>query len=83
MTDKLRDDLFILASERHADTYLELADVVDGNAYYWSSVDPERFPGYREKLDEMSDAVIVMISCLVGGLVLWVMVRKKSDYCPP
>jgi len=50
-------DLLILASERHPDSYLELADVVDGNAYYWSSVDPDRFPGYQEKLDEMSENI--------------------------
>ncbi len=57
VTQMHRDRLLILASERHADTYRELADVVDGNAYYWSSVDPEKFPDYQEKLDQMSETV--------------------------
>jgi len=30
---------------------------VDGNAYYWSSVDPTTFPGYVEKLSAMSAAI--------------------------
>lgn len=57
VAEQHRDRLLILASERQADTYLELADAVDGNAYYWSSVDPDRFPDYQGKLDEMSQAV--------------------------
>ena len=31
--------------------------IVDGNAYYWSSVNPDTFPGYPEKLIEMGEAV--------------------------
>ncbi len=57
VTERHRKDLFILASERHTETYLSLAGLVDGNAYYWSSVDPGRTPGYQEKLDEMGRAV--------------------------
>lgn len=57
VTKQHRDHLLILASERQIDTYSELAEAVDGNAYYWSSVDPERFPGYQEKLDQMGEAV--------------------------
>jgi hypothetical protein len=30
---------------------------VDGDAYYWSSVNPSTFPGYREKLGAMGKAV--------------------------
>jgi hypothetical protein len=30
---------------------------VDGNAYYWSSVNPATFPGYQAKLDAMAAAV--------------------------
>jgi hypothetical protein len=52
-----RDRLLILASERNVEPYEKLARYVDGNAYYWSSVDPDRFPGYQEKLDAMSAAV--------------------------
>jgi hypothetical protein len=51
------DRLLILASERNLAAYQHLADYVSGDAYYWSSVDPETFPRYEEKLAEMSDAV--------------------------
>jgi hypothetical protein len=50
-------DLLILASERNADGYRRVAPYVDGNAYYWSSVNPETFPGYDAKLAEMGAAV--------------------------
>ncbi|HEX2994708.1 MAG TPA: endo-1,3-alpha-glucanase family glycosylhydrolase [Anaerolineales bacterium] len=52
-----RDHLLILASERNLKGYSRLADLVDGNAYYWSSVNPDTFPGYPEKLQSMSKAV--------------------------
>ena len=29
--------------------YERLADAVDGDAYYWSSVNPDTFPGYRRE----------------------------------
>ncbi|GMR11562.1 MAG: hypothetical protein BMS9Abin28_2397 [Anaerolineae bacterium] len=63
VVDPLRGRLQILASERQLEDYEAIADVVDGNAYYWSSVDPARFPGYQDKLDGMGDAVHVR-----GGL---------------
>jgi hypothetical protein len=50
-------DLLILASERNVDGYRHVAEYVDGNAYYWSSVNPETFPGYDAKLAEMGRAV--------------------------
>jgi hypothetical protein len=52
-----RDQLYILASERNVDDYLDLADLVDGNAYYWSSVDPYRNTNYQARLDEMGRVV--------------------------
>jgi Glycosyl hydrolase family 99 len=51
-----REHILILASERNVDGYRRLADLVDGDAYYWSSVNPETFPGYPEKLNAMSEA---------------------------
>jgi hypothetical protein len=30
---------------------------VDGNAYYWSSVNPDTFSGYADKLTAMGDAI--------------------------
>ncbi len=52
-----REHLLILASERNVDGYSRLADLVDGNAYYWSSVNPDTFPAYPEKLAAMGEAI--------------------------
>jgi hypothetical protein len=52
-----REHILILASERNVDGYMRLAELVDGNAYYWSSVNPDTFPGYPEKLTAMSEAI--------------------------
>jgi hypothetical protein len=52
-----REHILILASERNVDGYMRLADLVDGDAYYWSSVNPDTFPGYLEKLTAMSEAI--------------------------
>lgn len=52
-----REHILILASERNVDGYARLADLVDGDAYYWSSVNPDTFPGYVEKLTAMSEAI--------------------------
>ena len=52
-----REHILILASERNVDGYMRLADLVDGDAYYWSSVNPDTFPGYPEKLNAMSEAI--------------------------
>ena len=57
VTRARRDQLLILASEKDVAGYERLADLVDGDAYYWSSVNPDTFPGYTEKLKSMSDAV--------------------------
>jgi len=47
----------LLATERNAEGVRRLAGLVDGNAYYWSSVNPDTFPGYEEKLLGMRDAI--------------------------
>lgn len=52
-----REHILILASERNVDGYTRLADLVDGDAYYWSSVNPDTFPGYPAKLTAMSEAI--------------------------
>jgi Glycosyl hydrolase family 99 len=57
VTAPLGSDLLVLASERNLDGYRRVAEHVDGNAYYWSSVNPETFPGYEAKLAEMGSAV--------------------------
>lgn len=52
-----QDRLLILASEKNLKGYSRLSDIVDGNAYYWSSVNPSTHPGYPEKLTEMGKTV--------------------------
>jgi hypothetical protein len=49
--------LLILATEKSAQDYSRLADLVDGNAYYWSSANPDTYPGYEGKLISMGQAV--------------------------
>jgi hypothetical protein len=57
VTQARRENLLILASERNATGLERLAEVVDGNAYYWSSVNPDTFPGYEEKLQQMGEMI--------------------------
>ncbi len=57
VTEPYRQQLMILASERNVKGYQRLAGLVEGNAYYWSSVNPATYPDYQGKLDEMSQAV--------------------------
>jgi Glycosyl hydrolase family 99 len=57
VTGPRRSGLQILASQRNEEDYLRLARFVDGNAYYWSSVNPSTFPGYEQKLAAMGRAV--------------------------
>ena len=54
----VRNRLLILARARRTSRgYERLARFVDGDAYYWSSVNPDTYPGYEEKLDGMGEAV--------------------------
>jgi hypothetical protein len=52
-----REQILILASEKNLKGYQRLSGLVDGDAYYWSSVDPDTHPGHREKLVAMGEAV--------------------------
>jgi hypothetical protein len=54
---QLGDRVLLLGSEKSLAGYERLAELVDGNAYYWSSVDPGGTPGYPAKLAEMGQAV--------------------------
>ncbi len=44
-------------TEKSVDGYKRIADVTDGNAYYWSSVNPSTNPTYGTKLSQMSAAI--------------------------
>jgi hypothetical protein len=57
VTGSVGPGILILASERNVDGYRRVAPYVNGNAYYWSSVNPQTFPGYDAKLAEMGMAV--------------------------
>ncbi len=57
VTQSRRSALLILASERNLAGYQSLSSLVDGNAYYWSSVNPDTFSGYQDKLSLMGQAV--------------------------
>jgi Glycosyl hydrolase family 71 len=57
VTQSRRVHLLILASERNLAGYQKLAGSVDGNAYYWSSVNPDTNSGYGSKLSQMGKAV--------------------------
>ena len=50
-----RDKILLLASEKNVKGIQRLAGLVDGDAYYWSSVDPDTYAKYQQKLDSMSD----------------------------
>ncbi len=56
-THLARRRLLVLGSARNTRDYQRIAPYVDGNAYYWSSVNPDTFPDYQGKLNEMSKAV--------------------------
>jgi hypothetical protein len=57
VTRGYRKNLYILASERNVEGYKSLKNFVDGDAYYWSSVDPANQTSYQKKLNAMSAAV--------------------------
>jgi hypothetical protein len=63
VTQPRRKRLLILASEKNARDYLAKAYLFDGDAYYWSSVNPDTYPDYPGKLRQMASAVHGM-----GGL---------------
>ena len=52
-----RDDLLVLASEKSTKGIERLGKAVDGNAYYWSSVDPQSYENFSDKLVDMGNAL--------------------------
>jgi hypothetical protein len=57
ITKPLRNRLLILSSEKNVEGYERIGDLVDGDAYYWSSVNPDTYPGYHARLGQMARAV--------------------------
>ncbi len=52
-----RDRLMLLATEKNVDGFQRVEHTVDGDAYYWSSVNPETYPDYPGKLAAIGAAV--------------------------
>ena len=50
VTQALRGRLLVLASAKNVDDYERVAPLVDGDAYYWSSVNPRRYTAFGRKL---------------------------------
>ena len=57
VTGAVRPGLLVLASAKDAAGFQRVADLTDGDAYYWSSVNPATYPGYGAKLDQMGNAI--------------------------
>jgi hypothetical protein len=57
VTKQVRGRIRVLASQRSAEEYAPVAPYVDGNAYYWSSLDPRVDIHAQQDLDELSAAV--------------------------
>ncbi|MDQ1745582.1 MAG: hypothetical protein QOE23_3921, partial [Pseudonocardiales bacterium] len=57
ITSGVRPELLVLSTEKSVAGYRRIADVTDGDAYYWSSVNPASNANYAAKLNAMSAAV--------------------------
>ena len=55
--EPVKDRLAVLGSAKNVEDYIRVAPYVRGNAYYWSSVDPDKDSFYAEKLNEMARVV--------------------------
>lgn len=56
-TRNVRRQLLVLASAKNVHDYARVAPLFDGDAYYWSSVNPRRHPNHAPKLRALSAAV--------------------------
>jgi Glycosyl hydrolase family 71 len=57
VTSAVRGSMLVLSTEKNVAGFQRLADVTDGDAYYWSSVNPQTDSGYAAKMDAMSNAI--------------------------
>jgi hypothetical protein len=57
VTSAVRPAMLVLNTEKNVAGFDRIAGLTDGDAYYWSSVNPATNPGYQPKLDQMSQAV--------------------------
>ena len=57
VTRAVRPGMLVLCTEKNVAGFDRVARITDGDAYYWSSVNPATQTGYQAKLDQMSQAV--------------------------
>ena len=57
VTTPVRPSMLVLSTEKSVAGYQRIAKWTDGDAYYWSSVNPDTNSGYAGKLDDMSAAI--------------------------
>jgi len=57
VTTPVRGNMLVLNTQKSLATYNQIADYTDGDAYYWSSVNPQTDSGYPAKLDAMAAAI--------------------------
>ncbi len=57
VTRTRRDKLLFLGTAKSVKDYERVAAWLEGNAYYWSSVNVDTHPGYESKLSDMADAI--------------------------
>jgi len=57
VSNAVRPRMLLLASQKSQEDYSDIARLVDGDAYYWSSVNPSSYPNYPQKLISMGAAV--------------------------
>jgi hypothetical protein len=57
VTAPVRDSLLVLNTEKSVKGYQRIAAFTDGDAYYWSSVNPVTNKNYPSKLSELSRAI--------------------------
>jgi hypothetical protein len=57
ITRGVRASMLVLSTEKSVAGYQRIADVTDGDAYYWSSVNPSSNPTYLTKLDDLSRVI--------------------------
>jgi hypothetical protein len=53
----VRDTMLVLNTEKNVAGYTRLADLTDGDAYYWSSVNPATNANHAAKLKELAAAI--------------------------
>ena len=57
VTGAVRPGMLVLCTEKNVAGFDRIGTITDGDAYYWSSVNPATQSGYQAKLDQMSQAV--------------------------